>query len=121
MSPLVIKPIEEIEDVRASEELQKEVWGIEDRDVTPLTQLVAARAVGGQLIGGYDGDALIGFVYGFVGLEHGRTTHHSHMLAVKAAYRNQQVGFKLKLAQRERVLAQGITCITWTFDPLQSL
>src|SRR5262249_1738718 len=29
--------------------------------------------------------------------------------------------YKLKLAQREAVLAQGIKVITWTFDPLQSL
>src|SRR5436190_20489449 len=43
------------------------------------------------------------------------------MLAVKASYRNHKLGFKLKLAQRERVLAQGIKRITWTFDPLQSL
>jgi predicted GNAT superfamily acetyltransferase len=47
--------------------------------------------------------------------------HHSHMLAVKNAYRNFNLGYKLKLAQREEVLAQGINLITWTFDPLQSL
>jgi len=43
------------------------------------------------------------------------------MLAVKPAYRNFNLGYKLKLAQRERVLAQGINVMTWTFDPLQSL
>ena len=73
------------------------------------------------MIGARDGRTLVGFVYGFVALERGRTMHHSHMLAVKPAYRNSDVGYRLKLAQRERVLAQGITRITWTFDPLQSL
>jgi predicted GNAT superfamily acetyltransferase len=43
------------------------------------------------------------------------------MLAVKPAYRNFNLGYKLKLAQRETVLVQGINLITWTFDPLQSL
>ena len=43
------------------------------------------------------------------------------MLAVKHAYRNFNLGYKLKLAQREAVLAQNINVITWTFDPLQSL
>jgi predicted GNAT superfamily acetyltransferase len=43
------------------------------------------------------------------------------MLAVKHAYRNFNLGYKLKLAQRDAVLAQGIKLITWTFDPLQSL
>lgn len=103
------------------EDLQKEIWSVHDRDITPLTQLIAVKHAGGQLIGARDGQTLIGFVYGFVGLERGRTIHHSHMLAVRPAYRNSNVGYKLKLAQRERVLAQGITRVTWTFDPLQSL
>lgn len=107
--------------MRIVEDLQKEVWILHDRDITPLTQLVAVRHAGGQLIGARDGGTLVGFVYGFVGLERGRTIHHSHMLAVRPAYRNCDVGYKLKVAQRERVLAQGITRMTWTFDPLQSL
>jgi predicted GNAT superfamily acetyltransferase len=43
------------------------------------------------------------------------------MLAVKADYRNLDLGRSLKLAQREHVMAQGIGLISWTFDPLQSL
>ena len=107
--------------MRVVEDLQKEVWSVCDRDIAPLTQLVAVRHAGGQLIGARDGQTLVGFVYGFVGLEHGRIIHHSHMLAVKPAYRNHDVGYKLKMAQRERVLAQGIRRMTWTFDPLQSV
>jgi len=103
------------------EDLQKEVWGLQDLDVTPLTHLVAAQATGGQLIGAFDHETLVGFVYGFVGIEQGQTTLHSQMLAVKPAYRNLDVGYRLKVAQRERVLAQGLTRITWTFDPLQSV
>jgi len=118
---LLIRDIEGVSELRAVEALQKEVWGSDDLDVVPLTMLVASRAVGATLIGAYDGASMVGFVYGFTGYEHGQVTHHSHMLAVKPAYRNHRLGFKLKLAQRERVLAQGITRITWTFDPLQSL
>ncbi|HEV7765732.1 MAG TPA: GNAT family N-acetyltransferase [Thermoanaerobaculia bacterium] len=118
---MVIEDIDSIDDMRIVEDLQKEVWTLSDRDITPLTQLIAIRHAGGQLIGARDGGALVGFVYGFVAVERGRTTHHSHMLAVKPAYRGSDVGYQLKLAQRERVLAQGITRITWTFDPLQSL
>lgn len=107
--------------MRAIEELQKEVWGIPDLEVVPATQLVAAQAAGGVLLGAFDGETLAGFAYGFPGFEHGQATHHSHMLAVKPAYRNADLGRKLKLAQRERVLAQSIDTMTWTFDPLQSL
>jgi predicted GNAT superfamily acetyltransferase len=120
-STVVIRDIDGVSELRAVEALQKEVWGSDDLDVVPLTLLVASRAVGATLIGAYDEESLIGFVYGFTGYEHGQVTHHSHMLAVSPAYRKHKLGFKLKLAQRERVLAQGITRITWTFDPLQSL
>jgi predicted GNAT superfamily acetyltransferase len=120
-SNISIRPIETFAELRAVEELQKEVWGVPDLDVVPLTQLIAVQAAGGVLLGAFDRQTLVGFVYGFVAQEDGDIAHHSHMLAVKTAYRNFNLGYKLKLAQREAVLAQGINLITWTFDPLQSL
>ncbi|HEX4901135.1 MAG TPA: hypothetical protein VFV61_11425 [Pyrinomonadaceae bacterium] len=107
--------------MREVESLQKEVWGCDDRDIVPLTILAATREVGAILVGAFDGSSLIGFAYSFVGREHNRLVHHSHMLAVRATHRNLNLGYRLKLAQRERVLAQGINRMTWTFDPLQSL
>ena len=121
ISAVTIQSIDDVAKMRAVEEIQKEVWGIPDIEVVPLTQLVAAKEAGGTLIGAYDGDVLVGFVYGFPSFEYGQAAHHSHMLAVKTAYRNLDLGRKLKLAQREHVMAQGIAVMTWTFDPLQSL
>jgi predicted GNAT superfamily acetyltransferase len=118
---IVIRDRLQTEEIYQVEELQKEVWGISDRDVTPLTQLVAAREVGGILIGAFDGAVLAGFAYGFTGYEEGEVTIHSHMLAVKPAYRNRNLGYRLKLAQREQALGNDIKRMTWTFDPLQSL
>ena len=107
--------------MREVESLQIEVWGCGDRDVVPLTILAATRELGAILVGAFDGLSLIGFAYSFVGREDERMVHHSHMLAVRPTYRNVDLGYKLKLAQRDRALAQGITRMTWTFDPLQSL
>jgi predicted GNAT superfamily acetyltransferase len=121
ISDITIREINELAEMRAVEELQKETWGIPDLDVVPLTQLVAAKEAGGVLIGAFDDETLVGFVYGFPSFEHGELAHHSHMLAVKPAYRNYDLGRRLKLAQREHVIAQGIGLISWTFDPLQSL
>ena len=120
-SEISIRQVESFSELRAVEELQKEVWGVPDLDVVPLTHMIAVKAAGGVLLGAFDGQTLVGFVYGFVAEEDGEMAHHSHMLAVKHAYRNFNLGYKLKLAQREEVLAQGINLITWTFDPLQSL
>jgi len=119
-SSIVIRDARGQAEMHAVEELQKEVWGIPDIDVVPMSQLVAAQAAGGVLLGAFDGETLVGFAYGFPGYENGKAIHHSHMLAVKSGYRNYHLGQKLKLAQRERVLAQGINIMTWTFDPLQS-
>ena len=118
---VTIRQIEDVAQMRAVEDLQKEVWGIPDLDVVPLTHLVAAREAGGVLIGAFDREDLVGFVYGFPSFERGQLAHHSHMLAVRTSYRNLDLGRRLKLAQREHVMAQGIGLMTWTFDPLQAL
>jgi len=120
-SDIVVRDIDGQVEMRAVEELQKEVWGLPDLDVVPLTQLVAAKASGGVVIGAFDRDVLVGFAYGFAGYEEGRVTHHSHMLAVRPGYRSFKIGYLLKLAQREKVIEQGIERMTWTFDPLQSV
>ena len=121
ISNIEIREIDEVAEMRAVEELQKEVWGIPDLDVVPLTHLVAAKEAGGVLIGAFDGATVVAFVYGFPSFERGQLAHHSHMLAVKPEYRNLDLGRRLKLAQREHVIAQGIELMSWTFDPLQSL
>src|SRR5262249_947511 len=69
-----------------------------------------------------DGSPMIGYVFGFVGLTAGgKLKHCSHIACVTQAYRDKNVGFELKAAQRSKVLEQGIDLITWTYDPLQSL
>jgi len=118
---ILIRDIDSTAEMHAVEELQREVWGVPDLEVVPLSQLVAAQTSGGVLVGAFDRGEMVGFVYGFVGLERGEMVHHSHMLAVRSGYRSHDLGFRLKGAQRQRVLAQGITTMTWTFDPLQSL
>jgi predicted GNAT superfamily acetyltransferase len=119
--PIIIRDIELISEMRDVESLQKEIWGCDDRDIVPLTILAATREIGGILVGAFDRSSLIGFAYSLVGRENQHLVHHSHMLAVRPTYRNLNLGYKLKLAQRDRALAQGITRMTWTFDPLQSL
>ena len=79
-SEITIRNINDAAEMRAVEDLQKEVWGIPDLDVVPLTQLVAAREAGGILIGAFAGPTLVGFVYGFPAFEHDQLGHHSHML-----------------------------------------
>jgi predicted GNAT superfamily acetyltransferase len=122
---IAIRDLASFDDVKQAAAVEREVWELSDLDTTPLTLAIATQAAGSIWLGAFDGTKLIGFAFGFLGLEHGRAIVHSHMLAVRAPYRNLHLGYKLKLAQRERVLAlringSRITEITWTFDPLQS-
>src|SRR5581483_3207528 len=117
---IVIRDLETIEDLRKIGPIEQTVWGLEDRDVAPMTLLIACKEAGSVFVGAFDGDEMVGFAFGFPSLENGQVGIHSHMAAVLPQYRNFSLGYRLKLAQRERALKMGITEMSWTFDPLQS-
>src|SRR6266576_263809 len=117
---VVIRDLHSLDDLRKVETLEQEVWGLSDRDVLPLTMSVAAKEAGSIWLGAFDGPQLVAFAFGFLGLEDGQVMVHSHMLAVREEYRDLDLGYKLKLAQRERALSMRVHSMTWTFDPLQS-
>ena len=100
--------------------IQEEVWS---GDVVVPPQLLLAVAHNGGYVGvGYaDGDEhAAGFVFGFVGIYDYHFRHHSHMLAVREAYRGSGLAKALKEAQRDHCLDQGIEVIAWTMDPLEA-
>jgi predicted GNAT superfamily acetyltransferase len=122
---ITIRDLLSFDDFKQVEQLEREVWGSADIDVLPTTVSIALKEAGNLWLGAFDGAKLIGFAFGFLGLHHGRPNLHSHMLAVQSKYRNTDIGYKLKLAQRDKVLATRVHNIrldeiTWTFDPLQS-
>jgi len=117
---LVIRGLESIPDLRRAIQLEKEVWGLQDVDVTPLATAIAAQAAGAFWLGAFNGADMVGIAYAFPSLHNGRAGFHSHLLAVSDPYGHRGIGYKLKLAQRERALALGVGEITWTFDPLRS-
>jgi len=116
----VIRELESIADLRRAIQLEQEVWGLDDVDVTPLTTAIAAQAAGAFWLGAFDKNDLIGIAYAFPSLHNRHTGFHSHLLAVRDPYGHRGVGYKLKMAQRARALALGVAEITWTFDPLRS-
>ena len=116
-----IRELETVGDLRLALQVEKEVWGLDDADVTPLTTAVATRAAGAYWLGAFAGDQLVGIAYAFPSFHNGRAGFHSHLLAVRPSHRSSGLGYRLKLAQREHALSIGINEITWTFDPLRSL
>jgi predicted GNAT superfamily acetyltransferase len=108
-----------IEDFRACVALQKEVWNFTDAELVPLRMFVVADKVGGQVMGAFEGNTLVGFALSVPGTRSGHIYLHSHMLAVRKDHRNSGLGRQLKMMQREEALARGIELIEWTFDPLE--
>jgi len=109
---------------REAVQLQKAVWGFADIELIPVRVFVTANFAGGQTIGAYDGNRMIGFCLSIPGVKLGgpgcvKSYLHSHMLAVDKEHRNAGVGRRLKLAQRDDALGRGIDLIEWTFDPFE--
>ena len=118
-----IRELKTLDDCRQVAALERTVWGYTDaEDVVPPPVLITSIRRGGILLGAFDDEgSMKGFVYSIPGVKDGRLTQWSHMLGVTEDARNDGLGLRLKLAQRERALAMGIDLIEWTFDPLQAL
>ncbi|MGD2251610.1 MAG: GNAT family N-acetyltransferase [Anaerolineales bacterium] len=123
-----IRRLEGVEDAAQVEEVQRAVWPGSETEVVPAHAMLAIGENGGVLIGAFDGDRLVGYVLGFLGTDSksperpamARLKHCSHMLGVHPDFRDKNIGYRLKCAQREAVVEQGIRLITWTYDPLLS-
>lgn len=116
---IVVRRCRDMAELEAAFSMQKEIWGFSDADMVPLRLFVVARKVGGQVLGAFDSGRMVGFALGIPGMRNGHSYMHSHMLAVKDAYRNSGLGRRLKLFQREDALERGVELVEWTFDPLE--
>jgi len=118
--PITFKQLKTLKDLNPCEDLQEAVWKFNKNDIIPPRFMRVLCKHGGFAMGAFDGDTMIGFVFGVPAIHYGRPSQHSHMLAVLPEYRNHNIGYKLKTAQREEALNRNIDLITWAFDPLQS-
>jgi chorismate synthase len=119
-STIVIRDIESLEEMHEVEQLQREIWGVEDLEIYPALALKPQKEIGATLIGAFAEGRMVGFVFGFPGILNGETIIHSDMLGIIPAFRSNNLGYLLKHAQRKAALELGVKRITWTFDPLQS-
>jgi predicted GNAT superfamily acetyltransferase len=127
--PLItVRPLTTIEEFHMAEDLQRAVWPGSEIEVVPLHLLSTVARNGGLVLGAFHGQRMVGFLFGFLGTDEAplsrpaltRLKHCSHQLGVLPEYRSQQVGYQLKLAQRDFVSMQGVRLVTWTYDPLES-
>jgi predicted GNAT superfamily acetyltransferase len=100
-------------------DVQRAVWGGADADLVPLPIFVVAAETGGEVLGAFADDRVVGFTLALAGVRRRTPFLHSHMTAVLDAWRDRGIGRRLKVLQREDALLRGIELVEWTFDPLQ--
>ena len=103
-----IRKCEGIDELHAAVELQKEVWNFTDAELVPLRLFVVAEKVGGQVLGAFEGEEMVGFALAVPGVRAGHAYLHSHMLAVRKDYRNGGLGRRIKMYQRDEALERGL-------------
>ena len=129
MSDVQIRDLTTIDEFRQVVGLEQAIWGYTDQgDLVTVPVFIFTVHRGATLIGAFAGDPstslgagrMVGFAYAVIGIKDGRPMQWSHMAGVLPEFRG-GLGYRLKLAQRERALAQGLDLIEWTFDPLQAM
>jgi predicted GNAT superfamily acetyltransferase len=114
-----ITPLREHVEFDRCVEIQDTVWSYEPSARMSQKTFLLATQIGGQVLGAFDGDVMVGYAMSLPGVRNGHAYLHSHHLAVLPEWRNAGVGRRLKLAQRDDALARGFALIEWTFDPLE--
>ena len=140
MSDIQIRDLTTIDEFRQVVGLEQAIWGYTDQgDLVTVPVFIFTVHRGATLLGAFASGPstpqapsqgadpvslrtgrMVGFAYGVVGMKDGRAMQWSHMAGVLPEFRG-GLGYRLKLAQRERALAQGFDLIEWTFDPLQAM
>jgi predicted GNAT superfamily acetyltransferase len=131
MSEIIVRPLTTIAEIRATEEIQRVTWSMNDLDIIPAHALHAIQHNGAALLGAFEADELVGFSFAILATEDepgridqvaaARLKMYSVVTGVLPAYQKHKVGYQLKMAQRDFALRIGIRLITWTYDPLESL
>src|SRR3954466_6092783 len=95
-----IREVSTIKDFDACIELQREVFGLPDLEISPRRHLIVSRLAGGWTLGAFDGDRLVGFVHQMAAVQDNREViGYSHMMAVKREYQKRGLGALLKWKQ----------------------
>ena len=118
---VVIRECVSVDDFQQCIELERAVWKDDDIGIMPIRLYMISKACKAPTIGAFDQSGrLVGFVHTMLALAGRNVVYHSHLAAVIEGLRHKDIGYRMKLAQRDFAIQAGIPLIIWTFDPLQS-
>ena len=117
---IVVRECTTLDELARCVDLQREVFALPDIEISPVRHLIVTRNAGGFTLGAFLEGELIGFVLSVPAFLRGMRAFYSHMTAVRGKYQSLGVGARLKWAQRERSLAEGVKFVKWTFEPVKA-
>jgi predicted GNAT superfamily acetyltransferase len=117
---IIIRECTTLEELAACVQLQRDVFKLPEIEISPVRHLIVTRNAGGFTLGAFDGEELVGFVLSVPAYLRGERAFYSHMTAVRADHQGSGIGGRLKWAQRDRSLAEGVKFIKWTFEPTKA-
>jgi predicted GNAT superfamily acetyltransferase len=115
--PIQLRRLHSINDQNLAREVFDQTWSLESgTEITP-NLLQAMIHSGSYLAAAFIGDKCVGAAFAFPATTEGLHLH-SHMTAVLDDYRDQGIGYALKIDQWQWAKKNNYKEITWTFDPL---
>ena len=109
-------------DYFACQDAQRRAWGLVDEGyVVPIATMVGADRHGGLVLGAFrDDGTAVGLSFGFLGRIEGALGLYSQLTGVVPEYQGRGLGRRLKQRQFDFAVAEGLSCVAWSFDPLQA-
>lgn len=117
---IVIRECKTLDELAACVDLQREVFALPEIEISPVRHFVVTKNAGGFALGAFSDGMVVGFVLSVPAFLRGEKAFYSHMTAVRADFQSFGIGARLKWAQRDRALAEGIKFIKWTFEPVKA-
>ncbi len=114
----IIKDSSEIEKFM---EIIKSAWASDNAIYQFYDTLHSMPYHGGFLLGAYDNDKMVGMSFSYPGFRNNKVYLYSHMTGVINNKKYSNIGYELKIKQKELALDYGYDLIVWTFDPMMSL
>ena len=112
-----IVQLQELSSQLAAREIFDSVWSIQSGSEITSNLLQAMVHSGSYLSGAFVDNKMVGAAFAFPATNSGLHLH-SHMTAVLDEYRDQGVGYALKIDQWNWAKKHKYSYLSWTFDPL---
>jgi predicted GNAT superfamily acetyltransferase len=117
INKVTVQKLTDFSELNSARNIFDDTWSLSVGTEITLNLLIAMVHSGSYLSGAFLDNKIVGAAFAFPATNNGSHLH-SHMTAVLDAYRDQGVGYALKIDQWNWAKKENYSHISWTFDPL---